>query len=648
MNTEETIEARQQRLASIPRACEGCRIRKIRCDRTVPCSHCRTSGIACQNSCDKPESRPRSDRIKHLESHVSRLEKRLRSLEARFANSHTAGEPRTTSPRLERSTSELEVRASPSAGENQLFEGGSSFSFQSFQASKAVEMTAESNDPRDESNIKESLDHLQSLLRESPSRYHHSFGNSALQSMPAVKLLPVALIIGILQRFKTRRPLFLSSYAVSDLAFVERLCQNVYFPMTSVTVGQLTSMHGILYFLLKEYMALKDPLCEEFDFKAHLAQCDRNLISGLETYDILAVPCFENVLALVMGAIKAQEEAKPFLYCTLISSAATHCQTLGYHREITYQQPRTESSDNIRRLFWTVYAFDKNISLLLGRASRIQDFDIDAGYPEASSDPTLRPWDESFILGIKLASLQGQIYTALYSATGLKKSLSERSADISRLSSLLEQWRIELEEINSSGVNNPQVFHLSRGNWDIMFYSTLTALFPRLSLQSHLRCLPQYQETRLLSDIDYVNFILLFSSFTPFIVTFLHAIGAHNSEDVKLLEDVLSTLQNARAASKAAERLFQICSAFVRLAKELSRPRSSPLGFYNQRNDCLRLMDTPGQSILRPGVFQPTQGQDPTDGLGPSDVFDILDDWVSGQPISMDFFDVNPEVNMFQ
>ncbi len=137
------------------------------------------------------------------ESQVSRLEKRLRSLEAGFANSHTAAEPPTTSPRLERSTSELEIRASPSAGENQLFEGGSSFSFQSVQASKAVEMTAKSNDPRDESTIKESLDHLQSLLRELPSRYHHSFGNSALRSMPAVKLLPVTLVIGILQRFKS-------------------------------------------------------------------------------------------------------------------------------------------------------------------------------------------------------------------------------------------------------------------------------------------------------------------------------------------------------------------------------------------------------------------------------------------------------------
>lgn len=98
-----------------------------------------------------------------------------------------------------------------------------------------------------------------------------------------------------------------------------------------------------------------------------------------------------------------------------------------------------------------MYIFDKNISLLLGRASRIQDFEIDAEYPAASSDPRLRPWDESFLLGIKLASLQGQIYTGLYSATGLKKSVSERSADVGSLSSALERWYIELQEVSHVG-----------------------------------------------------------------------------------------------------------------------------------------------------------------------------------------------------
>lgn len=109
-----------------------------------------------------------------------------------------------------------------------------------------------------------------------------------------------------------------------------------------------------------------------------------------------------------------------------------------------------KDADNKRRLFWAVYAFDKNICLLLGRASHIQDFEIDTEYPTASSDPLLRAWDESFILGIKLASVQGQIYTSLYSAAGMKRPFSDRSADIERLATVLEQWRIDLKGVSQS------------------------------------------------------------------------------------------------------------------------------------------------------------------------------------------------------
>ena len=212
---------------------------------------------------------------------------------------------------------------------------------------------------------------------------------------------------------------------------------------------------------------------------------------------------------------------------------------------MTYQKLPGDKAENIRRLFWTVYVFDKNASLLLGKASQIQDCEIDTRYPSLPLDPSLRPWDESFILGIKLASLQGRIYGDLYSAGAASKSSFERAETISRISSSMEQWRVELEsvseiqlqnseyctyggltsfQIDDTGVNNQQVFALTRGNWDIMYYSTLTSLFrassppgtsteissscfqsARLSLQSHLRCFPQYQEAKLLSESDYVN-----------------------------------------------------------------------------------------------------------------------------------------------
>jgi len=154
------------------------------------------------------------------------------------------------------------------------------------------------------------------------------------------------------------------------------------------------------------------------------------------------------IISDLFQVLKAQEEAKPFLYCTLISSAATHCQRMGYHREATYRKMKADEASNARSLCWTTYAFDNNISFLIGRASRIRDFEIDAVHPTVSKDLGLRPWDESFILGIKLASIQGQIYTNLYSAAGLKKSVSERSEEIARLSAALGRWRTELKQVS--------------------------------------------------------------------------------------------------------------------------------------------------------------------------------------------------------
>lgn len=98
-------------------------------------------------------------------------------------------------------------------------------------------------------------------------------------------------------------------------------------------------MHGIFFCLLKEYEAMKDPLCQQFDFSAHLAQCEKNLIMGIETYEIMAVPSFDNILGLTMGVSgsnmivyyngavlklpphrPSKRKARPSLFCTPASS----------------------------------------------------------------------------------------------------------------------------------------------------------------------------------------------------------------------------------------------------------------------------------------------------------------------------------------
>lgn len=60
-------------------------------------------------------------------------------------------------------------------------------------------------------------------------------------------------------------------------------------------------MYGILYCLLKEFTFLESPLSQEYDLKAHASTCEKNFNQGIQTYQILAIPCFENVLSLALG-----------------------------------------------------------------------------------------------------------------------------------------------------------------------------------------------------------------------------------------------------------------------------------------------------------------------------------------------------------
>lgn len=120
---------------------------------------------------------------------------------------------------------------------------------------------------------------------------------------------------------------------------------------------------------------------------------------------------------------------------------------LGYHREITHQKDRSGYSEIKRRLFWTLYVYEKLASLLLGHAAKVQDFDIDARHPTPSSDPAQRPWDNLFSLAIRQAKIQGQIYDHLYSAAALLSQPAERKRWIDTLSAEAYQWRHDFDQV---------------------------------------------------------------------------------------------------------------------------------------------------------------------------------------------------------
>ena len=77
----------------------------------------------------------------------------------------------------------------------------------------------------------------------------------------------------------------------------------------------------------------------------------------------------------------------------------------------------------------------------------MQDFDIDARFPALSTDHAIRPWDESFIMGIKLAQIQSQIYDKLYSTAALKTAGCERKQCVNQIATTMQEWEVELRQV---------------------------------------------------------------------------------------------------------------------------------------------------------------------------------------------------------
>ena len=46
---------------------------------------------------------------------------------------------------------------------------------------------------------------------------------------------------------------------------------------------------------------MNDELCQRFDLATHLGHCEQIFVAAIETYDVLVVPSFENIIALTMG-----------------------------------------------------------------------------------------------------------------------------------------------------------------------------------------------------------------------------------------------------------------------------------------------------------------------------------------------------------
>ncbi|KAJ2965873.1 hypothetical protein NUW58_g10804 [Xylaria curta] len=260
-----------------------------------------------------------------------------------------------------------------------------------------------------------------------PSR--KSLPRTNLRELP---LPPMALVREQLSQM--RRPNWLTSahldgpvpvmlailYTFIDYEHFADRCRQLYFVTETPSEADFIIVNaGLAYIFFEASLTAPDSAK-----KAHYEECramaQNNLEIALTQLNMMMTATAENIEALLMGACFCIDESRASVAWILVSRAAHMCRTLGYHQIHTMKDDMPQTKADKSLLFWCTYMLDKALSLRLGRASVLQDYDI--SLPHVTPDAKAAyPGKEVMTLWIQHARVLGRIYERLYSPGALRQ-----------------------------------------------------------------------------------------------------------------------------------------------------------------------------------------------------------------------------------
>ncbi|OTA87219.1 hypothetical protein M434DRAFT_24015 [Hypoxylon sp. CO27-5] len=163
------------------------------------------------------------------------------------------------------------------------------------------------------------------------------------------------------------------------------ICRKIYFAVDDYSEVDLILANGYLSYVFSEHVVVSG----RQDYREYFGLCRNNLHNALSRLPLLLPASMEVIAALTLGR-------------------------LGYHRLHSLKETDPSFPSAQESLFWTVYKYDKSLSLRLGRPSNIRDAEITL--PLSSDEPRRT----------RLARIQGKAYDQLYSPAGLSQPDAER------------------------------------------------------------------------------------------------------------------------------------------------------------------------------------------------------------------------------
>ncbi|KAF7589690.1 hypothetical protein BBP40_003937 [Aspergillus hancockii] len=597
------------------RACDQCRARKIRCDKRAPCSNCRSSQIVCHFAGagqKPPESRRRVLISSQYEKKIDLIEQRLGTIEqvlhdlrsyATFSSTAPPDPCFHTTPISGRMTpSPSGIPSSTTAALEQhesasTFEGNSSLAAHSAYASEFLE-TVVSQSPLQVStpHISSALSTLKQIVNMQDRNFRTFSHEGQFPNQRAIPssglrgltMPPIQVVLPLLRKAKEHPNACLQGFCpfISSDRLIEK-CQEVYFAVEDYSDATFIVANGGLYYIFSEYSLEAEDEKNRDDYQRYLKLCHTNLKTALANLSLLMPAKSESIEALVLGAYYAIEISKPSFALTLIATASRLCQTLGYHRASSMKHDNQNIKTYKLHLFWSVYCLDKALSLRLGRASTIQDYDVFLPR-DLSALQVAEPWKSIYPLWIHLARIQGGVYEKLYSPAALSQSESERVTNARQLASDM-QWSV-MEPYRQVFANRPKTSpmeaHYIKSD-EVCRLSVLTLIYraipppadspstfiaecievARAALHSHQECMATLKESSDTMISSYLHWTILYSPFVPFIVIFCHTIEVSSQTDLKRLEDFVTSLQPSCCLSEAIAKMHRLCQVLSKIAR---------------------------------------------------------------------------------
>ncbi|KAL4918447.1 hypothetical protein BDW62DRAFT_200827 [Aspergillus aurantiobrunneus] len=596
----------------VRRACDQCRQRKIRCDKRSPCSNCRTSKIICASTGagQKPrEPRKRvlisneyEKKIDHIDERLGGIEQILRELRTSFGSNtgaqmcaHATPVSRHLSPSAQDYTSNPQDAMDQHEAKNG-FEGNSLMATQSAYASDFLQ-TAVSRSPlqMSVSKINTALSTLKQLVnmqdnqassaREFPLQRQKRLSDCDLRELT---MPPMHVVIPLLRNARESYGTALQSYC--PFIPFERLadkCREVYFATEDYSDATFIVANGGLYqIMIAASFMTKDRALRE-EYQGYVDICRHNLDTTLANLHLLMPATTDSIEALTMGAAHAIEISKPSFALTLTSTASRLCQALGFHQTSSMEHLSAKEKERRLALFWSIYCMDRGLSLRLGRASTIPDYDIDLPATFEGCDIS-EPWKTAYALWIELARIQGLVYQQLYSAAALRQTEAARVAEARKLAAQMQDNVMRpFEHVYTVLGDLTAIEALYMQCDQVCRFSLLTLIYraipppagtpgtfvrecvetARAALESHKLCMSLLAEASAALKLSYLHWSILYSPFVPFIVLFCHIIEVSSWMDLDRLDEFVASLKPICSLSTAIAKLHRLCQVLSNVAR---------------------------------------------------------------------------------